>query len=158
VANDKRAWMQALTDHAAVAIGPIASIVVQQAVAAGGSFDAIRKRIAKEMDEQSRQRFFSATSALAAGAPGKQAAMGASSATPDTLDRSDPSYVRALARELAERVGPHGEAMVQDAARRCRTKMQLCIRLASAVADPQLKALLSQHALGESKPAPTGKA
>jgi hypothetical protein len=36
-----------------------------------------------------------------------------------------------------------------DAARRCRTKAQLCVRLASQVADPDLKALLSKLALDD---------
>jgi hypothetical protein len=37
--------------------------------------------------------------------------------------------------------------MVHEAARRCRTKMQLCMRLASAVNDQALKDMLLRRAL-----------
>ena len=65
------------------------------------------------------------------------------------LDGRDPAFVKALARDLANRLGPPGEALVLEAARRCRTKAQLCVRLASQVEDPELKALLSKLALDD---------
>jgi hypothetical protein len=72
--------------------------------------------------------------------------------TADTLDRSDPAFVQGLARYLASSLGPEGESMVLEAARRCRTKMQLCMRVANGISDPSLKDVLLRRALDDSKP------
>jgi hypothetical protein len=112
------------------------------------------------MEQAARLRFLRATEALAAevrqttppakGAPSEPARAPAprpAGATPDTLDRSDPGFVDSLARYLGQHLGPDGGAMVHEAARRCRTKMQLCMRLASAVGDQTLKDMLLRRAL-----------
>jgi hypothetical protein len=78
--------------------------------------------------------------------------------TADTLDRSDPAFVQGLARYLGSNLGPEGESMVLEAARRCRTKMQLCMRVASGVSDPGLKDMLMRRALDDSKPQAARKA
>jgi hypothetical protein len=83
----------------------------------------------------------------AAAEPRSPAVARPAATTPDTLDRSDPGFVDSLARYLASNLGPEGGAMVHEAARRCRTKMQLCMRLASAVNDQALKDMLLRRAL-----------
>src|SRR5262245_31256380 len=110
------------------------------------------------MDEAARETFMKATNSLAAGArsvPARAEALRAVPPAPpadpvsDMLDGRDPAFVKTLARDLATRLGPPGEALVLEAARRCRTKAQLCIRLASQVEDPELKAMLSKLALDD---------
>ena len=61
------------------------------------------------------------------------------------------SWGAGLARYLASSSGPDGESMVMEAARRCRTKMQLCMRVANGISDPSLKDMLLRRALDESK-------
>ncbi len=154
-------WLKALIDEAAMMIGPIARLLVERAAADATSFDEIRRQVAEQMDEATRRRFLHATGALAAKAapdfappstfdPARSAAMPVLGTTA-TLDRSDPAFVRELVRDLVARLGPDAEATVLEAARRCRTKMQLCLRLANAVRDPDSKAYLSQRALGFAK-------
>jgi hypothetical protein len=154
LAANRDDWLKALTDAAAASLGPIASILVEQAAADGAPFDDVRRRLATQMDEAARERFFSATDSLSAGArsvPARAEALRAPPPAPpagpisDMLDGRDP----ALARDLANRLGPKGETLVLEAARRCRTKAQLCIRLASQVEDPELKAMLSKLALDD---------
>jgi hypothetical protein len=112
------------------------------------------------MEQAARLRFLRATEALAAEVrqtmpPAKGPSAGPAStpaprpagASPETLDRSDPGFVDSLARYLAQHLGPAGANMVHEAARRCRTKMQLCMRLASAVSDQALKDMLLRRAL-----------
>lgn len=153
-------WLKALTEQAADALGPIASVIVEQAAADAASFDDLRRHVAAQMEQAARLRFLRATEPLAAEvrrtmSPAKSAAAEQRSlaaarpaaATPDTLDRSDPGFVESLARYLAANLGPDGGTMVQEAARRCRTKMQLCMRLASAVNDQGLKDMLLRRAL-----------
>jgi len=153
-------WLKALTEQAADALGPIADVIVEQAAAESTSFDELRRRVAAQMEQAARLRFLRATEPLAAEvrqtlAPARATAAGARDATasrapattPDTLDRSDPGFVDSLARYLAKNLGPDGGAMVHEAARRCRTKMQLCMRLANAVSDQALKDMLLRRAL-----------
>jgi hypothetical protein len=153
-------WLKALTEQAADALGPIADVIVEQAAAEATSFDEVRRRVSAQMEQAGRLRFLRATEPLAAEVrrtmgPGKSAAAEQRSpaasrpaaATPDTLDRSDPGFVDSLAGYLAKNLGPEGGAMVHEAARRCRTKMQLCMRLASAVNDQALKDMLLRRAL-----------
>jgi len=153
-------WLKALTEQAADALGPIADVIVEQAAAEATSFDEIRRRVSAQMEQAARLRFLRATEPLAAEVrrtmgPAKSAAAEQRSpaasrraaATPDTLDRSDPGFVESLARYLAANLGPNGGAMVHEAARRCRTKMQLCTRLANAVSDRGLKDMLLRRAL-----------
>jgi hypothetical protein len=66
--------------------------------------------------------------------------------------------VQELSRYLATSLGAEGESMVLEAARRCRTKMQLCMRLANAVGDPALKDMLLRRALGGRNEEPPGVA
>ncbi len=111
------------------------------------------------MEQAARLRFLRVTEPLAAEvrrtlAPRKAAAgtryletPRGPATTPDTLDRSDPGFVESLARYLAANLGPDADAMVHEAARRCRTKMQLCMRLANAVNDQALKDMLLRRAL-----------
>ena len=153
-------WLKALTEQAADALGPIANVIVEQAAAEATSFDEVRRRVSAQMEQAARLRFLRATEPLAAEVrrtmgPAKSAAAEQRSpaasrpaaATPDTLDRSDPGFVDSLARYLATNLGPDGGAMVHEAARRCRTKMQLCMRLANAVSDQALKDMLLRRAL-----------
>jgi hypothetical protein len=150
-------WLKALTAQAADALGPIADVIVEQAAMEATSFDEVRRRVSGQMEQAARLRFLKATEALAADvrralAPASTAPSGAATprpagATPDTLDRSDPGFVESLARYLASSLGPDAAAMVHEAARRCRTKMQLCMRLANAVSDPALKDMLKRRAL-----------
>lgn len=169
MAANRDDWLKALTDAAAASVGPIASILVEQAAADGAPFDDIRRRIATQMDAAARERFLTATDPLAAGArsvPARaealRAPVAAAPAAPaapisDMLDGRDPAFVKALARDLANRLGPQGETLVLEAARRCRTKVQLCIRLAAQVADPELKAFLSKLALDDPRLSATRK-
>src|SRR5262245_11533283 len=147
-----------MIEAAAVSLGPIAGVLVEQAAADGAPFDDVRRRLATQMDAPARKAFLKATDSLAASArsvPARarslRAAPPASSAAPvsDMLDGRDPAFVTALARDLANRLGPPGEALVLDGARRCRTKAQLCVRLASQVEHPDLKAFLSKLALDD---------
>lgn len=161
VAALREDWLKALTEQAADALGPIADVIVQQAAAEAASFDELRRRVAAQMEQAARLRFLRATEPLAAevrralAPPARTAAAEQRSsavsrpaaATPDTLDRSDPGFVESLARYLAANLGPNGGAMVHEAARRCRTKMQLCTRLANAVSDQGLKDMLLRRAL-----------
>ena len=153
-------WLKALTAQAADALGPIADVIVEQAAAEATSFDEVRRRVSAQMEQVARLRFLRATEPLAAEVrrtmgPAKSAAAEQRSpaasrpaaATPDTLDRSDPGFVESLARYLAANLGPNGGAMVHEAARRCRTKMQLCTRLANAVSNQGLKDMLLRRAL-----------
>jgi hypothetical protein len=159
LAANRDNWLKALTDAAAASLGPIASILVEQAAADGAPFDDVRRRLATQMDEAARERFLKATDALSAGARSVPARAEALRAAPqpapppgpisDMLDGRDPAFVKALARDLANRLGSKGETLVLEAARRCRTKAQLCVRLASQVEDPELKALLSKLALDD---------
>ena len=73
-------------------------------------------------------------------------------ASAETLDRGDPAFVDGLARFLVKALGADAENMVHEAARRCRTKMQLCMRLGNAVGDPALKDVLLRLALEEPRP------
>jgi hypothetical protein len=153
LAANRDDWLKALTGAAAVSLGPIASILVEQAAADGAPFDDVRRRLGTQMDVAAREQFLKATDSLAAGArsvparaPPPAPPVGPVS---DMIDGRDPAFVKALARDLAKRLGPQGETLVMDAARRCRTKAQLCVRLASQVADPDLKALLSKLALDD---------
>jgi ABC-type amino acid transport substrate-binding protein len=153
LAANRDDWLKALTGAAAVSLGPIASILVEQAAADGAPFDDVRRRLGTQMDVAAREQFLKATDSLAAGArsvparaPPPAPPVGPVS---DMIDGRDPAFVKALARDLANRLGPQGETLVMDAARRCRTKAQLCVRLASQVADPDLKALLSKLALDD---------
>jgi hypothetical protein len=154
-------WLKALTEQAADALGPIASVIVEQAAAGAASFDDVRRHVAAQMEQAARLRFLRATEPLAAevrralAPPARtvaaearvSAAARAPATTPDTLDRSDPGFVESLARYLTANLGPNGGAMVHEAARRCRTKMQLCSRLANAVNDQGLKDMLLRRAL-----------
>lgn len=151
-------WLKAVTEAAAVSLGPIASILVEQAAADGAPFDDVRRRLATQMDAAAREAFLKATNPLAAGArsvPARAEPLRAQPPAPaagpvsDMLEGRDPAFVKALARDLANRLGPPGEALVLEAARRCRTKAQFCVRLASQVADPELKAFLSKLALDD---------
>lgn len=161
--------LEALTEHAAAALGPIAKILVDQAAAGGVPFAEVRRQVAEQMDEDGRLRFLGATEPLAARARSARAkAAGSAAASPppprapgatlDTIDRSDPAFVETLARYLATHVGPESEALVREAAHRCRTRMQLCIRLGNAMKDPELKELLLRRALDESKSKASGEA
>jgi len=153
-------WLKALTAQAADALGPIADVIVEEAAAEATSFDEIRRRVSAQMEQAARLRFLRATESLAAevrrvmppakgaiAAPASTPASRPAGATPDTLDRSDPGFVDSLAGYLAQHLGPDGGTMVHEAARRCRTKMQLCMRLASAVGDQALKDMLLRRAL-----------
>jgi len=153
-------WLKALTEQAADALGPIADVIVEQAAEEATSFDEVRRRVSAQMEQAARLRFLRATEPLAAevrrtmgsakAAPAEPRSPGVSRpgvAPPDTLDRSDPGFVDSLAGYLAKNLGPDGGAMVREAARRCRTKMQLCMRLASAVNDQALKDMLLRRAL-----------
>jgi len=151
-------WLKALTEAAAASLGPIAAILVEQAAADGAPFDDVRRRLGTQMDAAARERFLAATDSLAAGArsvPARAEALRAPPPAPpagpasDMIDGRDPAFVKALARDLANRIGPRGETLVLEAARRCRTKAQLCVRLASQVEDAELKALLSRLALDD---------
>jgi hypothetical protein len=158
LAANRDNWLKALTEAAAVSLGPIASILIEQAAADGAPFDDVRRRLATQMDAAARERFLEATDSLAAGArsvPARaeplRAAPPAPPAVPvsDMLDGRDPAFVKALARDLANRLGPQGETLVLEAARRCRTKAQFCVRLASQIENPELKAFLSKLALDD---------
>ena len=158
MAANRDDWLKALIEAAAASLGPIASILVEQAATNGAPFDDVRRRLATQMDAAARETFLKATDSLAAGArsnPARVEALRTAAPAPpagpisDMLDGRDPAFVKALARDLANRLGPPGEALVLEAARRCRTKAQLCIRLASQVQDPELKALLSKLALDD---------
>jgi len=153
-------WLKALTEQAADALGPIADVIVEQAAEEATSFDEIRRRVSAQMDQAARLRFLKATEPLAAevrrimglaktaaAEPRSPTVARPAGATPDTLDRSDPGFVDSLAGYLTKDLGPVGGIMVHEAARRCRTKMQLCMRLASAVNDQALKDMLLRRAL-----------
>ncbi len=155
--DDNRQLLDALATHAAASLGPIATLIVEQAAAAGGSFEAIRRKVAAQMDAVAAKAFVAATEPLAAKAGAAARATGASSVPPAgaspgaaaTLDRSDPGLVHALGVEMMARVGPKGQALVEEAARKCRTTVQLYLRLAAGVDDPDLKAQLSSRAAAE---------
>jgi hypothetical protein len=66
-----------------------------------------------------------------------------------TLDQSDPGLVNAVGLELMARVGPRGQTLVQEAARKCRTTVQFYLRLAAQVDDLDLKVQLSKRAAAE---------
>ena len=150
-AERKRA-LDALTRAAAGSMGPIASLLVEEAAAGGASIDDVRHRLAAQVDAPVRAAFLAATAALAqangaaiVAAPVSQPSV-AAQGSPATVDRSDPQLVQALAQELAKHTGAAGDALVREAARRCRTKTQLYLRLAAAVTDPDLKAVLMHRA------------
>jgi len=154
--------LKTLTEQAAAALGPIAAVLVEQAAETGASFAQVRSTIAGQMDERARARFLNATQSLAdraakeaarAGPPQTRAtAPATAAASADTLDRSDPAFVEGLARYLVKTLGADAQNMVHEAARRCRTKMQLCMRLGNAVGDPALKEMLLRRALDEPRP------
>ena len=164
-ADHRKHRLRALTAAAAASLGPIASLIVDQAAADDAPLDEVRRRVAAQVDEGARAAFLLATKSLAA-APGAPAAASPAAANPisrppsatpaappaapqpgpGTVDRSDPQLVQALANELSKQMGAAGESLVREAARRCRTKTQLYVRLASAVTDPALKAVLMHRA------------
>jgi hypothetical protein len=158
---DRKQRLEALTRAAADSLGPIASLLVDQAAADGAPLDEVRKRVAVQVEEGGRAAFLQATKSLAAATNPASKPPAANPAStppavtpaapppgpgPGTLDRSDPQLVQALVNELAKQMGAAGESLVREAARRCRTKTQLYVRLAGAVADPELKALLMHRA------------
>lgn len=167
MAANRDDWLKALADAAAASLGPIASILVEQAAEDGAPFDDVRRRIAIQLEPAAREKFLAATDPLAAAArsvparaePLRAASAPAAPAAPpsDMLDGREPAFVKALATDLAKRLGPKGETMVLEAARRCRTKVQLCIRLAAQVDDAELKALLSKLALDDPRLSPARK-
>jgi len=154
--------LKTLTEQAAAALGPIAAILVEQAAETGASFAQVRSQVAGQMDERARVRFLNATQSLVdraakeaarASPPQTRATASATgAASADTLDRSDPAFVEGLARSLVKSLGTDAEHMVREAARRCRTKMQLCMRLGNAIGDPVLKEMLLRRALDEPRP------
>ncbi|HKC45525.1 MAG TPA: hypothetical protein VKC64_16960 [Burkholderiales bacterium] len=160
--------LKTLTEQAAAALGPIAVILVEQAAEAGASFAQVRSQVAGQMDEPARVRFLNATQSLADRAAKEAArasppqtrvtAPATATASTDTLDRSDPAFVDELARYLVKTLGADAENMVHEAARRCRTKMQLCMRLGNAIGDPVLKDNLLRRALDEPRPQAPRKA
>lgn len=149
--------LDALTEHAAAILGPIAGLIVEQAAADGATLALVRERVAAEIDLSARERFLAATATLVAprqpAAPpraeaertGVPSVPGHPQAT--TLAHSDPRLVADLAEELRRRIGAEGHALVEEAARRCRTRIQLFLRLAAAVQDPQLKRELAARAV-----------
>ncbi len=168
MAANRDDWLKALGEAAAASLGPIASILVEQAAEDGAPFDDVRRRLATQMDAAARERFLAATDPLAAAArsvPARAEALRAPLPPPpapapppsDMLDGRDPAFVKGLAGELAKRLGPKGETLVLEAARRCRTKVQLCIRLAAQVDDAELKAFLSKLALDDPRLSATRK-
>lgn len=156
-AATRQELLDALATHAAASLGPIAPLIVDQAAAAGGGFEDIRRRVAAQMDEAAGKAFIAATQPLAAKASAAARAAGTPSMPPSapaqqgaaTLDRSDPALVHAIAGELKARIGPDGQTLVEEAARKCRTTVQFYLRLAAAVSDPDLKAQLSRRAASE---------
>jgi len=152
--------LKTLTEQAAAALGPIAAVLVEQAAETGASFAQVRSTIAGQMDERARARFLNATQSLADRAakeaarsgPPQTRATATAAASADTLDRSDPAFVEGLARYLVKTLGADAQNMVHEAARRCRTKVQLCMRLGNAVGDPALKEMLLRRALDEPRP------
>jgi hypothetical protein len=152
-----RQLLDALATHAAASLGPIATFIVEQAAAGGGGFDDIRRKVAAQMDAAAAKAFVTATEPLAANAGAAARATGAALVPPAaaapgataTLDRSDPGLVHALGVELMARMGPRGQTLVQEAARRCRTTVQFYLRLAAQVDDLDLKVQLSQRAAAE---------
>ncbi len=161
-----RQLIDALATHAAASLGPIATLIVEQAAAAGGGFEDVRRKVAAQMDAAAAKAFVAATEPLAARAGAAARATGASSVPPAgaspgaaaTLDRSDPGLIHALGVELMARVGPKGQALVEEAARKCRTTVQLYLRLAAGVDDPDLKAQLSRRAAAEAAARSTPRA
>ena len=153
-------WLKTLTEQAAASLGPIAGIVVEQAAADGAAPAEVRERVAEQIDAGARERFLRTTEHLVPAARPGTATVAPARPTPAatpaasaTLANSDPAFIKALARDLAARIGRQGETMVLEAAHRCRTRMQLCIRIASQVADPALKAYLSKLALDDPRAA-----
>ncbi len=152
-----RQLLDALATHAAASLGPIATLIVEQAAAGGGGFEDVRRRVAAQMDAGSAKAFVAATEPLAAKAGAAARTAGTPSAPPaaatpgsaPTLDRSDPGLVHAVGLELMGRVGPRGQTLVQEAARKCRTTVQFYLRLAAQVDDLDLKVQLSQRAAAE---------
>lgn len=149
----EKKWLEALASHGAVAIGPIARLLVERAAASAVSFDDIRRQVADQLNGDARERFLQATEALATEAranfrvSAQRASHDAAGDTGETVDRSDPEFVRALIQELIPRLGPNAEAAVTKAARRCRTKMQLCLLLGETVGDPELTARLAKYSI-----------
>lgn len=148
--------LEALATRAAASLGPIASLLVEQAAAAGGSFEDVRRRVAEQMEPAAASAFLAATQSLAARAGPAGPAPAPRPATPvaaspgtATLDRSNPGLVHALGLELTARVGPSGHRLVQEAARKCRTTVQFYLRLAAQVDDLDLKVQLSRRAADE---------
>jgi hypothetical protein len=149
--------LDALTAHAAAALGPIAALIVEQAAADGASLALVRERVAAEIDLSARERFLAATAPLVAAhkPPAQPPAAPERAGAPsipghpqsNTLDHSDPRLIADLAEELRRRLGAEGHALVEEAARRCRTRIQLFLRLAAAVQDPQLKRELAARAV-----------
>jgi hypothetical protein len=149
---DRKHRLDALTRAAAASLGPIASLLVDQAAGDGAPIDAVRRRVAAQVDESARAAFLHATRMHAAppGAPTVPSPASQPPAAlqpgPGTVDQTDPQLVQALVNELARHMGAAGESVVREAARRCRTKTQLYMRLAAAVTDADLKAVLVHRA------------
>jgi len=155
----EKKWLEALAGHAAAAIGPIAHLLVERAAAGAVSFDDILRQVAEQLSDEDRGRFLQATEALATDARHKfriSAGRASHEATDpgaggETLDRSDPAFVRALVKELIPRLGPDAEATVTAAARRCRSRMQLCLSLGDAIGDPELTARLARYSIDNAR-------
>jgi hypothetical protein len=155
--NVNRPFLDALATHAAASLGPIATLIVEQAAATGDGFEDIRRKVAAQMDPAAAKAFVAATEPLAAKASAAARAVGAPSVppaaatpgSPRTLDQSDPGLVHAVGLELMARVGPRGQTLVQEAARKCRTTVQFYLRLAAQVDDLDLKVQLSKRAAAE---------
>jgi hypothetical protein len=152
-----RPLLDALATHAAAWLGPIAPLIVDQAAAGGSGFEDVRRKVAAQMDAAAGKAFLVATEPLAAKAGAASRTAGAPSVPPaavtpgsaPTLDRSAPALVHAVGLELMARVGPRGQTLVQEAARKCRTTVQFYLRLAAQVDDLDLKVQLSQRAAAE---------
>jgi len=154
--NLSAAMLEALATRAAASLGPIASLLVEQAAAAGGGFEDVRKRVAAQMEPAAASAFLAATQSLAAKADADggtsaphPATRAATSPGTATLDQSNPGLVEALSQEITARVGPNGQRLVQEAARKCRTTVQFYLRLAAQVDDLDLKVKLSKRAADE---------
>jgi hypothetical protein len=150
------ALLEVLVQRAAATLGPIASLLVEQAAAAGGGVEEVRRRVADQMEPAAASAFLAATESLAAKAGVVTRTPAPPPATPAaapqgtaTLDRSNPGLVHALGLELTARVGPSGQRLVQEAARKCRTTVQFYLRLAAQVDDLDLKVQLSKRAADE---------
>src|SRR5262245_26214482 len=157
--GQEKKWLDALAGHAAAHIGPIARLLVERAAAGAVSFDDIRREVAEQLGDEDRRRFLEATEALARDARHKFRISARrdsheatdSGASGETVDRSDPEFVRALVKELIPRLGADAEPTVTAAARRCRSRMQLCLSLGDAIGDPELTARLARYSIDNAR-------